>query len=361
MNHDNWESDGILNRYKHNPILEAIKEHPWEAKMIYNPATVRIDGVIYIIYRAIGHDHISRLGLAWTINGVDIIGRFPFPIFEPSEDYEIPSEEDAAARPREKGGCEDPRITLIGDTLYMVYTAYGKLCQIAIASIRIKEFKALVAAAAFGKDTCWNEVWIRHGIVFPENTEKEIFSRNACVFPVTVGGKMVKYALIYRWSTSNVMITYSDSPIGPWGAGSVFIRPTFSWEEDRVGICSPPIQTDNGLLFIYHGVAVEASKEKVRTYRLGALYANFDIDEGGEIRVNVSKVKTPILSPQRAYEEQSDWLEPLNLRAVFCCGTVPRTDKEMVEADDEIFVYYGAGDVRTCVGIIKNSQLKSLL
>jgi predicted GH43/DUF377 family glycosyl hydrolase len=198
-----WENGEVLQRYKFNPILEAKKDHFWESKMVYNAAVFKLDGINYIVYRAIGHDHISRLGLAWTKNGVDIIGRLPFPIFEPTQDYEYPSDKNKAVRPREKGGCEDPRITLIGDTIYMLYTAYNELCQTAMASIKIDDFKELVSKSIFGdyQKECqiretWDRRWNRHGLVFPENVERKIFSRNACLFPIEVDGKIEKYALI---------------------------------------------------------------------------------------------------------------------------------------------------------------------
>jgi len=48
-NIDCWESDGILKRYKFNTILEAVKNHYWEAKMVYNAAAFRLNDIIYII------------------------------------------------------------------------------------------------------------------------------------------------------------------------------------------------------------------------------------------------------------------------------------------------------------------------
>ena len=361
-----WETDGILKRYKHNPILEAKKEHFWESKMVYNAAAFRIDGISYIVYRGFGHDHLSRLGLAWTKNGIDIIGRLPFPVFEPVTDYEMPSEENKASRSREKGGVEDPRVTVIGDKLYMAYTAFSELCQLAIASMDVSVFKDLVQCSSFGNyksedsiRTEWNEKWIRHGLVFPENVGKEIFSRNSCIFPVNIDNKTIRYAYIYRHQTSEVMIAYSDSPIGPWEDHEVFIRPTEAWEGERMGICSPPIQTDDGLFFVYHGVDSIEQKNVRRNYHLGGLYLNFALKEG-KITREVRKIKQPILSPERGYEEQSDWLEPRYLYAVFSCGALPFDDKNSVEGDDEIIVYYGAGDVRICAAKVKNSDLKQM-
>ena len=42
---------------------------------------------------------------------------------------------------------------------------------------------------------------------------------------------------------------------------------------------------------------------------------------------------------------------------VFTCGAVPSVDKEVLEDDDEVLVYYGAADTATCVVIAKVSDL----
>lgn len=80
----------VLTRFEGNPILEPIHDHAWESKMVYNPAAIQLDGITYIVYRAFGDDHLSRLGLAWSKDGVHIDGRLPYPIFTPTTEYELP-------------------------------------------------------------------------------------------------------------------------------------------------------------------------------------------------------------------------------------------------------------------------------
>lgn len=359
-----WESSGTLKRYKYNPVLEAINEHDWESKMVYNCGVIKIEGVIYLIYRAFGNDHISRFGLAWTKDGVNIIGRLKFPIFEPREKYESPSEKLSKSRTREKGGCEDPRITIIDNKIYMVYTAYSELCQIAIAFINVNEFIELVKKSVndsglskekFRKE--WNNTWKRYGPVFPENIKNKIFSRNGCVFPVEIEGDTVGYSLIYRTSKDPVMIAYSKSPIGSWKDDEVFMTPAQSWEMERMGICTPPIKTTHGLLFFYHGV--EGVKNNGRIYRLGHLFTNFSFDSSGKIKVKVTKAEKPDLAPQRIYERESKWLAPCNVYAVFSCGAAPVEDKEALEENDDILIYYAGGDTRICVAKANISDLLS--
>ena len=42
---------------------------------------------------------------------------------------------------------------------------------------------------------------------------------------------------------------------------------------------------------------------------------------------------------------------------MFTCGAAPSVDKEKLDDDDEIFVYYGAADTSTCVAVAKVSDL----
>jgi len=119
---------GALSRFAANPIVEPIKEHPWESKSVFNPGVINLEGKVYLIYRAWGEDNISRLGLAVSEDGFKFTERREEPIFEPK-------------RRSETKGCEDPRLTLIDGRLYMVYTAYdGLVAQIALASIGVDDF-----------------------------------------------------------------------------------------------------------------------------------------------------------------------------------------------------------------------------
>lgn len=341
-----------MKRFKSNPILTPIASHPWEAKLVYNSAAFRIEGSIYLLYRALGSDHVSRLGLAWTQDGTHFENRLPHPVFEPRAGYELPSEETRKSRDREKGGCEDPRATIIGDTLYITYTAYGELCQIALASIKVSKFKALVNSSATRQ--VWNQAWTRHGLVFPQLPTQGIFSRNACVFPV----RDDVYGLVYRVGKEAMGITYSSSPFGPWPMGEALLHPEEPWERERMGICTPPIETPHGQLFFYHGV--EPTPQEGRTYRLGCFFTRFSQDKNGKITHSISRTDQPILSPERGYERRSTWLEPLNVYAVFSCGAVPAVNKSVCEQDDKIIIYYSGGDSRLCAATAKVSELAQL-
>jgi len=100
-----------MKRFEHNPILEPIKSNSWECQSVFNAAAVYGKGLVHILYRAIGSDNISRLGYATSQDGFTIKERFDTPIFNP-------------VNHAERDGCEDPRLTIIGDQCLMAYTAY---------------------------------------------------------------------------------------------------------------------------------------------------------------------------------------------------------------------------------------------
>jgi predicted GH43/DUF377 family glycosyl hydrolase len=296
---------GSLQRSLYNPILAPISTHPWETKYVLNAGVIRLDGRIFILYRAYGDDNISRVGLAITKDGVIIDERLPEPIFEPATDYE-------------RGGCEDVRLVKFEGRIYMLYTAYdGVLPQIAIASISPED----MAALRFDK-------WERHGLVFPGTNNKD-----AVLFPERFNGKV---ALYHRVNPS-IWVTYADEVARtPWPRENHHIvmgtRSGMMWDAVKIGAGAQPIKTKYGWLHIYHGVDYSF------VYRLGIFISA--LDDPAKLTY---RSPNPILEPKASYEigvSGTDWVP----NVVFTCGAVPVKDKEMLDDDDEILVYYGCAD-----------------
>ena len=119
-------------KFPHNPLLEPKSENNWEAKSVFNPAAIEIDGKVYLVYRTTSDNNLSYLGLAVSQDGFLIDERLKEPIYPIRSAYEKPAPGASA------GGCEDPRITRIDDTLYMLYTAYdGIRPRLALTSISV--------------------------------------------------------------------------------------------------------------------------------------------------------------------------------------------------------------------------------
>jgi predicted GH43/DUF377 family glycosyl hydrolase len=295
-----------LIRHENNPILEPVAGSRWESKYVLNPGALRIEDKVYLFYRAVGGDNISYIGLAIT-DGYRVLERLPEPIFSP----EIPEE---------KMGCEDPRLIIIGERVFMLYTAYdGNIAQIAAASIKVDDIK---------NGNYLN--WQREGLAF-----KNIWDKDAILFPEKINGKYV----IYHRIEPSIWVTYMKEVKFPLTENHAIIvgpRPGRMWDSLKIGAGAQPLKTKYGWLLIYHGVDYNY------VYRLGVLLV--DLNNPQKI---IYRSPNPILEPEEDYEVGLDGAWVPNV--VFTCGAVAGTDKEILEDDDEILVYYGAAD--TSIGL----------
>ncbi len=296
---------GTLKRYEGNPVLKPIKTHDWESRYVLNPGALRINGKVYLVYRAFGDDKISRLGLAVSEDGFNFNERLEKPIFKPANSHE-------------EKGCEDARLTRVGERIFMLYTAYnGTVAQIGMTSISVQDFL----------NYKW-QGWRRHGMVFPGFIDKD-----GMLFPEKFDGK---YAMLHRVDP-HIWITFSPHLRCPWPrkehkilAGANY---GMLWDGRKIGGGAQPLKTKYGWLLITHGV------DHLRVYRLGVLLLDL-----ADPTVVLYRSPNAVLEPEEAYEEGEpgrDWVP----NVVFTCGAVPReNNKPILDIEDEIFVYYGAAD-----------------
>lgn len=293
-----------LKRYEDNPIMAPIPEHEWESKLVFNCAAIHLDGKVHIVYRARDQEDISRLGYAVSSDGFHIDERLSDPIYVPDGVIE-------------QYGCEDPRISMVGDMLHMSYTSYGEVpgmvskigrsIQISMTSISVEDFV----------NRRWK--WSKPYQPFPG-----VDNKGAVIFPEKINGEYVMYHRI----PPHMWVAYSDD-LRHWRDSSIVLSPRKEWEHFKVGTGAPPIKTDYGWLVIYHAV------DKNMAYRIG--YVIVDIDDPTKI---VYRHPEPILEAEKEFELQG---EVGNV--VFTCGAVL--------IDDTVFVYYGGADTVICVATAK--------
>ena len=295
----------MLQRYEGNPVLEPVHTNEWERQYVLNPGAIKIDGKVYLVYRAFGGDKKSRLGLAISEDGFHFNERLKQPIFQPANRHE-------------EQGCEDARLVRIGERIYMLYTAYnGTVAQIGMASIGIQDFV----------NYKW-QAWRRHGMVFPGFTNKD-----GTLFPEKFDGK---YAMLHRVDP-HIWITFSPHLRCPWPRKEhkILAGATYGmlWDGKKIGGGAQPLKTKYGWLLITHGV------DHLRVYRLGVLLLDLT-----DPTVVLYRSPNAVLEPEEAYEEGKpgrDWVP----NVVFTCGAVPRNnDKSILDDEDELLVYYGAAD-----------------
>lgn len=290
-----------LKRFKKNPILEPIKAHRWEAKMVFNPAAIYENNKVHIVYRAMSFNNTSVFGYATSRNGLNIDERLEEPIYVPREPFE------KKKQPSGNSGCEDPRITKIGNTLYMLYTAFDGTGppRVAVTSISLKDFL----------QRRWN--WKKPVLISPPG----MGDKDACIFPEKVNNKYMIYHRFYN----AIHVSYVDNldfKEGQYLGEGDWLHPRWGkWDDEKVGIAAPPIKTKAGWVMLYHGVS-----HRDRHYRVGALL--LDLENPTEI---ISRADDPIFEPQTSYELAGEISN-----VVFPCGTalIGKT----------LYVYYGGAD-----------------
>ncbi|RKP50044.1 glycosidase [Cohnella endophytica] len=196
-------------------------------------------------------------------------------------------------------GIEDPRVTQIGDTYYVYFSA--------VSPVGIGE--SMVSTKDFVNVT-------HHGMIFgPDN-------KDVLIFPEKVNGK---YYALHRPTVKSVgypeiWIAESDNLLY-WGnhkhlAG---LRGDM-WDSARIGGGAVPFRTEKGWLELYHG----ATKE--HRYCMGALL--LDLDDPSKV---IARSGVPVLEPIADYEANGFFGG-----VVFSCGVI-------VEGD-VVKMYYGAAD-----------------
>jgi len=319
----------MLKRSERNPILAADDNLPWCSIKVYNCAIYKDDTKYRMLFRGVGNEWVSRLGIAESTDGVTF-SRSPNPSLSP-------------IYPWEQKGCEDPRIVKIDGNYWVSYTAFdGETAR---------------AALTASKDLL---NWGKRKLLFPDwqqNTRGNRtpdWSKAAAIFPGQINNQYyMLFGDSHIWSASSLnLIDWYPNP-----EPLISSRPG-SFDEAYVEMGPPPLLTEQGWLVIYHGIDRLDSQ---RTYRLGAML--LDLNDPRKI---IWRCNKPILEPSESYEVvgfvdiieggfetlKRMVLEDLHKlskaqklpKAVFCCGA-------LLEGDI-VRLYYGAGDTVICTATV---------
>ncbi len=308
-----------LKRAEENPIITPVKEHGWESKATFNPAALYLQGKVHIVYRAMSGDNTSTFGYANSSDGVHIDFRAAEPIYKPRDSFE------QKLVPGGNSGCEDPRLTRIGNKIFMLYTAYnGKNPpRVAVTEILVKDFLKQE----------WR--WSRPILISPPQFD----NKDAFVFPELVNNQ---YIFVHRLGTC---IDYDFSKSindvlhgNAWLDEHSWIEPRNGWwDSEKVGAAAPPFKTPEGWVMLYHGVSEDM------VYRVGAVL----LDLKNPVKI-LSRTIYPIFEPETAYEKEGQVA-----RVVFPCGNVVMGGK--------LYVYYGGGDSVVGVATVDTKKLLKIL
>lgn len=326
------------------PVLEPVADHPWESRVVLNPAAVLVEGTeleallpawglaaaqqerlrdaggaCVLLYRAQGETFdrdghkASSLGLAFLTPDLQLVHRCPDPVLTPEA-------------PEHDLGVEDPRCTKVGDTYYLYYTGYAREPGTEGGDLHGRVRVCLA--------TSQNLVdWTLHGPVGGD--VNDLPNKNAVLLPKPVNGR---WRLLHRPMAGRhpmaMHLAEADDPAGPWRSTGLLMAShrfgdhSVSW----VGAAGVPEPVGGGrFVSLYHQGHFDFARR--RLYNLSAMLLDFNHADPVRARLE------PVLLPTGAAEQAGDPELGVD-NVVFSCANYRVGDSLIVPyagADSRIF------------------------
>ncbi len=305
----------------------------WEESDTFNPAAVVKDGKIAVLYRAednsgqgIGR-RTSRIGYAESADGVTMQRR-KTPVLFPDgrfADLEHP------------GGCEDMRVAVTGDGLYVaLYTAWNrKTARLAVATSR-----DLIN-------------WEKHGAAFGQAYDgrfKDMFCKSGSILTTIKDGEIViekisgKYFMYWgeravHAATSDDLIHW-DPVLDETGELKAIAKPREGYFDSVLTECGPPaLLTRDGIVLLYNGKNGKRDGIGDPAYPSGAYCAGQLLLDAGDPCKVLDRLDKPFFYPETDYEKSGQYVQG----TVFIEG--------LAYLDGKLYLYYGCADSRIGVAV----------
>ena len=346
-----WAWTGFVRPANTNPIISPnahsvfycpMRQEPvaWEASDTFNPAATLMNGKIVVLYRAEDNSAVgigsrtSRIGLASSTDGLHF-QRHGAPVLFPSNDNQAANET--------PGGCEDPRVAMTEDGLYvMTYTQWNrKLARIGIATSR-----DLVT-------------WDKHGLAFGKaygGRFANTFSKSASLITKMKNGKQViakingKYWMYWgeqfvNVATSTDLVNWTPL-LDQHNELLKVMLPRKKKFDSQLTECGPPaIMTKHGILLFYNGKNLAGSNGDTH-YTANSYCAGQALFDPKDPTKLIDRLDIPFFIPEADFEKSGQY--PAG--TVFIEGLVPYQGKW--------YLYYGCADSRVSVAVYDPRKLR---
>lgn len=306
------------------------EEVAWEAKDVFNPASVVRHDTLFLLYRAedeVGrYNGTSRIGLAWSVDGLHF-ERLPEPVLYPDND--------AMKAYEWEGGIEDPRLIELPDGRYLLtYTAYdGRTARLCVATSTDLRH------------------WHKHGLAFGEGRWRDLWSKSGAVVGRREGSRIVATRIDGRfwmyWGDTDIFAATSDDGIR-WqpvtdaqGALVPVLRPRPGMFDCQLVEPGPPaLWTPRGIVLLYNSRNLDEGGDPdlpPGTYTAGQAL----LDEGNPLALR-DRLTHYFLRPEADYERTGQvgnvvFVEALSLYK------------------GQWFLYYGTADSHIAVAVAPRS------
>lgn len=346
-----WAFGGFERPENVNPVISPIDNTwfycpltedsvAWESNDTFNPAATIYDEKIVVLYRAEDKSGIgigrrtSRLGYATSVDGVTFQRRNT-PVFYPDNDLQKSLEW--------PGGCEDPRIAVTVDGLYvMMYTQWNRdIPRLAVATSKdLVHWTKYGPAFAKAYDGKFYNMACKSGSILTELIDgRQVIKK--------VGGKYFMY-----WGEEHVFAATSEDLVN-WtpivnidGSLKRLFSPRDGYFDSQLTECGPPaIYTPKGIVLLYNGKNHSGKGDKRYTPNVYAAgQALFDANDPTHL---ISRLDEPFFRPMDSFEKSGQYVDG----TVFIEG--------MVYFKGKWYLYYGCADSKVGVAVYdpKNPSL----
>ncbi|MBB4035603.1 putative GH43/DUF377 family glycosyl hydrolase [Dysgonomonas hofstadii] len=305
----------------------------WEESDTFNPGAIVKDGKIVVLYRAEDNSgqgigkRTSRIGYAESRDGITMERR-KTPVMFPDDkfkDLEYP------------GGCEDPRVAMTEDGLYVAfYTAWNrKIARLAVATSR-----DLVN-------------WEKHGLAFGKAYKgrfEELFCKSASILTTIKNDKIViekingKYFMY--WGERAIHAATSDDLIN-WepvlddnNQLKIIAQPRDGHFDSLFTECGPPaLLTGKGIVLLYNGKNGKKDGKGDPGYPSGAYCAGQILLDAKDPFKVLDRLDKPFFYPEASYEKSGQYVQG----TVFIQG--------LAYLHGKLYLYYGCADSQIGVAI----------
>jgi beta-1,2-mannosidase len=310
---------------------------PWENGDTFNPGAVVKNDTVCILYRAEDQSgqgigmRTSRIGLARSADGVQIIDKRKAPVLYPDNDSQVEAEW--------PGGCEDPRVAVTEDGTYvMLYTQWNRK----VARLAVAHSKDLVN-------------WTKYGSVFKEAYNGKFadrFTKSASILTTLHNDELViarfNGEYIMYWGEQGIYAATSTDLINWYPLVDeneeliALASPREGYFDSDLTECGPPaVLTEDGIVLIYNGKN-KAGAGRDTAYTANSYCAGQMLFDKNDPFKFIDRLDAPFLIPEESFEKSGQY--PAG--TVFVEGLVYHKGKW--------FLYYGCADSRVAVTVCEN-------
>lgn len=322
---------------------------PFEDEAVLNPAIYQEGNTIHMLYRAVRKGNYSTIGYCKFEGPLNMVQRNEEPLLIPLFDYEA-------------HGIEDPRLVKIDDVFYLSFTSYDGVNAVGSVStspdlkhferhgvvvpkLTYDEFKRL-AECSGPLNVKYERFHVHNNILNNPNKKLLLWDKNVIFFPRKISGKLYFVHRIRPDIQIASVNTLQELTPEYWEnyllhlEENILLTAKYKHEASYVGGGCPPIETDKGWLFIYHGVHDSPSG-----YVYNACACLLDKENPQK---ELARLPYPLFKPELDWELVGDVND-----VVFPTGTAL--------FDDTLYIYYGAADKRiACASLSLNELLIEL-